>query len=66
MDADLHSLFNPRSDRWADHFEWNGPVLVGKTSIGKVTIEVLAINLSYRVALRAALIEEGVFPSDVD
>jgi len=29
-----------------------------------VTIEVLAINLPYRVALRAALIEEGIFPPD--
>jgi 5-methylcytosine-specific restriction endonuclease McrA len=56
-------LFNPRKDRWEDHFAWNGPVLVGKTLIGKVTITVLAINLSYRVALRAALIEEGRFPS---
>ena len=57
-------LFNPRTDRWADHFAWDGPVLVDKTPIGKVTIEVLGINLPYRVALRAALIEEGIFPPD--
>jgi hypothetical protein len=58
-------LFNPRTDRWADHFAWNGPVLVGKTPVGIVTIAVLAINLSYRVALRAALIAEGIFlPED--
>ena len=55
-------LFNPRQARWADHFAWEGPVLAGKTPVGKVTIAVLAINLPYRVALRAALIEEGVFP----
>jgi 5-methylcytosine-specific restriction endonuclease McrA len=55
-------LFNPRKDRWADHFTWNGPVLVSKTPIGTVTLDVLAINLPYRVALRAALIEEGVLP----
>lgn len=55
-------LFSPRQDHWADHFVWDGPVLMGKTPVGKVTIEVLAINLPYRVALRAALIEEGVFP----
>jgi hypothetical protein len=57
-------LFNPRQDHWTDHFAWDGPVLVGKTSVGKVTIEVLAINLPYRIALRAALIEEGIFPPD--
>ena len=56
-------LFNPRQDQWVDHFEWEGPVLMGKTLVGKVTIEVLAINLPYRIALRTALIEEGIFPS---
>jgi hypothetical protein len=58
-------LFNPRNDRWADHFAWDGPVLVGQTPVGKVTIEVLAINLPYRIALRAALIEEGIFPPEI-
>jgi hypothetical protein len=55
-------LFNPRKERWSDHFEWDGPYLVGKTDIGKVTVDVLEINLPYRVTLRAALIEEGIFP----
>jgi hypothetical protein len=55
-------LFNPRRDRWSDHFAWNGAYLVGKTEIGKVTIDVLAINLRYRVAIRTALIEEGILP----
>jgi len=54
-------LFNPRTDRWSDHFRWDGALLVGQTPVGIVTIEVLAINLPYRVALRATLIEEGVF-----
>jgi hypothetical protein len=55
-------LFNPRKDRWPDHFQWDGPILVAKSEIGEVTISVLAINLPYRVALRAALIEEGETP----
>ncbi|MCE9555992.1 MAG: HNH endonuclease [Planctomycetes bacterium] len=55
-------LFDPRKDLWTDHFEWKGPLLVGNTPVGRVTIEVLAINLPYRVALRAVLIEEGIFP----
>lgn len=55
-------LFHPRRDRWEDHFEWNGALLVGRTAVGRTTIEVLAINLEHRLALRAALIEEGVFP----
>ncbi len=44
-------LFNPRQDRWGEHFTWQGSVLVEKTPVGKVTIDVLAINLPYRVAL---------------
>lgn len=54
----LVRLFHPRRDRWSQHFEWDGPYLVGKTGIGQVTIEVLAINLPYRVALREILLEE--------
>jgi hypothetical protein len=56
-------LFNPRRDRWAKHFAWEGPLLVGLTSIGRVTIGVLAINLPSSVAARAALIEAGLLPA---
>jgi len=55
-------LFNPRRHKWARHFRWQGPILLGRTPIGRATIVVLAINLPHRVAQRAALIDEGVFP----
>jgi hypothetical protein len=58
----LTPLFNPRRHKWARHFRWKGPYLVGKTAIGRVTIVVLEINLLERVLLRQALIDEGVFP----
>lgn len=57
-------LFNPRRHKWRRHFRWDGPVLVGLTPIGRVTVTVLEINLDYRVDLRRGLIEEGVFPPD--
>lgn len=60
----LTPLFNPRRHKWSKHFRWDGPILVGLTAIGRVTISVLEINLDYRVDLRRDLIEEGVFPSD--
>ena len=56
-------LFHPRRDTWAEHFEWDGPQLIGLTPKGRATIEVLRINKPERVALRAALIDEGVFPA---
>jgi len=52
-------LFHPRRDDWNEHFRWEGPRLVGRTAIGRVTADVLAISLPYRVELRAALREEG-------
>jgi len=55
-------LFNPRRQKWSRHFRWQGPVLHGRTPVGRATIAVLAINQSHRVAQRAALIGEGVFP----
>lgn len=58
----LIPLFHPRRDDWETHFEWQGPTLIGKTLVGQVTMDVLAINLPRRVDHRAALIVEGVFP----
>jgi hypothetical protein len=55
-------LFHPRRHKWRRHFRWDGPVLVGRTPIGRATIAVLEINLPYRVTLRQSLINEGVFP----
>jgi hypothetical protein len=55
-------LFNPRRHSWHRHFRWDGPVLVGRTAIGRATVIVLEINLDYRVDLRQGLIDEGIFP----
>jgi len=55
-------LFNPRRHKWSRHFRWNGPILVGRTPRGRATVMVLAMNLPHRVAQRAALMAEGVFP----
>lgn len=37
-------LFNPRVDEWDVHFEWNGDIVVARTTIGKATIAALALN----------------------
>jgi hypothetical protein len=60
--AGSSAIFNPRRHNWRHHFRWQGPVLVGRTPIGRATVIVLEINLPYRVALRQSLIDEGVFP----
>ena len=58
----LTRLFHPRQDRWDEHFRWNGPYLIGKTDIGRTTIEVCTMNNPDYVALRESLIAEGAFP----
>lgn len=63
--GELTRLFHPRRDRWADHFEWHGPELVGLAPIGRATVAVLAMNHSKYVAVRHALIAEGVFPPEL-
>jgi hypothetical protein len=58
-------LFHPRQQQWSRHFRWAGPVLLGKTKCGTVTVRVLNINADDRVRLRAILIKTGRFhPSE--
>ena len=57
-------LFDPRRQRWARHFAWDGPVLVGLTPTGRVTIHVLAMNKDEQVRLRRQLMDEGDWLGD--
>jgi hypothetical protein len=57
----LTRLFHPRRHRWEWHFRYHGPVLTGRTAIGRTTIVVLQINCEEAVALRESLIAEGLF-----
>jgi hypothetical protein len=58
----LVRLFHPRRHKWQHHFRWNGPVLVGRTAIGRATVELLAMNHPFRIEQRQALIDAALFP----
>ena len=60
--GEIARLFHPRRDRWDEHFGWQGPVLVGRTSIGRATVVVLRINDPTAVALRRLFMRAGAFP----
>jgi hypothetical protein len=60
--GELAPLFNARADKWEEHFVWDGPLLRGKTEVGRATIDVLQINHLDRVAHRRLLIELSLFP----
>jgi len=55
-------FFNPRIDRWADHFSLDGAVIKPLTEIGKVTARILGFNHSDRILERQALISVGRYP----
>ena len=48
-------LFHPRRQRWDEHFEWRGVYFVGKTAVGRTTIDVLRMNSDEQVQLRTAI-----------
>jgi hypothetical protein len=52
-------FFNPRRDKWRDHFEIIEGEILSLTNIGEVTIHALEFNLPERVLLRKELIKGG-------
>ncbi len=51
--AQFSRLFNPRTDRWENHFALEGRRLAGKRAMGRVTITPLRLNDDERVVERA-------------
>jgi hypothetical protein len=59
------ALFNPRKDRWGDHFSLRGAVILGTTAIGRATIATLKLNQMDRVRLRDVLVKSGFYSADL-
>ncbi|MFO7679810.1 MAG: HNH endonuclease [Chloroflexota bacterium] len=57
-------LFNPDTQQWSDHFAWDETAarLVGKTPIGRVTIQVLRLNRDHLVHARGRWVVAGWHP----
>lgn len=56
-------LFNPRIDRWQDHFRWEGFCVVGLTPVGEATIDALELNHERRIRIRQAEALFDLFPA---
>jgi hypothetical protein len=56
-------FFNPRADRWRDHFELRGVIIEPQTPIGEVTAKVLGFNELERVMERRLLQRLGRYPA---
>lgn len=59
----LVRFYNPRSDRWKEHFCWGDSRIEALTDIGEVTIRLLEFNHPERVAFRKFLAEAGRYPT---
>lgn len=57
--GEITPLFHPRQDSWAEHFEWHGAWLFGRTPRARSTIHVLGINDTEAVQARASMMAEG-------
>ena len=57
-------LFNPRIERWAEHFAWNidGTLLIGRTPTGRATVERLRMNRPRMVEARSLWVQAGWHP----
>lgn len=59
-------LFNPRQQKWKDHFQLAGPQIIGLTPTGKATIELLHLNDDHRLLEREMLMTAGRYPRTND
>ena len=60
-------LFHPRQQRWSQHFLWSQDttVVVGRTPIGRATVERLRLNREGVVNLRRVLATIGQHPPQI-
>lgn len=61
--AELVRLFNPRINRWEDHFRVESAWIEGRTQIGMATAALLKFNIPERLLERADLAQGGRWPS---
>jgi hypothetical protein len=58
-------LFNPRLDRWSQHFRCDGARIVGRTQVGRASAALLRMNDTERLRIRSLLLELGVLLGDL-
>jgi hypothetical protein len=58
------ALFNPRTDRWEDHFQIDTDegFILGVTACGRATVALLDMDHPQQVVARLLWIELGLFP----
>ena len=55
-------LFNPRSEKWEDHFRWDDERVVPLAPTGRATVAALALNRPIILSIRGEESERGRHP----
>jgi len=58
--GDIVPLFNPRRDRWTEHFRLESGRIEPLTASGRATVRLLQLNHPHRVEERLLLIAAGI------
>ncbi|MCE9554002.1 MAG: HNH endonuclease [Planctomycetes bacterium] len=58
----LARFFNPRTDKWRDHFQLNGARIIPLTEIGEATARILGFNTVERLREREVLSVADRYP----
>ncbi len=61
----LTSLYNPRQQKWDNHFRLDGPIIKPLTPEGRVTVRLLKFNRNELVNERHSLITFGRYPCEL-
>ncbi|MDB5336276.1 MAG: restriction endonuclease [Planctomycetaceae bacterium] len=60
---ELTRFYNPRTDRWLDHFSLSGGVIQFKSAIGEATSKIFRFNQAERILERETLQFIGRYPT---
>jgi hypothetical protein len=61
---ELVRFFNPRINRWREHFRLSGVVIETLTDIGEATVRILQMNHNDQILERQVLSRRGRYPSE--
>lgn len=58
------ALFNPRKQKWSDHFMWSedGSMIIGLTPTGRATVDALQLNNPIAIIVRLEWVSAGWHP----
>ena len=56
------AIYNPRRERWSDHFRWEGVRVIGQTATGRATVAALDMNRPLILSIRQEEANQGRHP----